>query len=79
MMLCMCWDDQDVMNNTVSRPASGYYWCSGNGQAAGVKKLVLVHMGLVFQPRTRFKRQPGHAAHLSRDIVFSEELLKIDL
>ena len=81
MMLCMCWDDQDVMIE--AGEAAGQCGTTGAAemaQAAGVKKLVLVHMGPGLSAQ-----EPFYNANLAMqriyqgDIVFSEELLKIDL
>ena len=81
MMLCMCWDDQDVMSE--SGEATGQCGTTGAAQMAqeaGVKKLVLVHMG-----RGLSAQEPFYNANLAMqriyqgEIVFSEELLKIDL
>ena len=46
MMLCMCWDDQEVMDsNGEAGGQCGTTGAARMAQAAGVRKLVLVHMG----------------------------------
>ena len=81
MMLCMCWDDQDVMNNTgESTGQCGTTGAAEMAQAAGVKKLVLVHMGPSLSAQEPFYNvNLGMQRIYQGDIVFSEELLKIDL
>jgi ribonuclease BN (tRNA processing enzyme) len=81
MMLCMCWDDQEVMNQSGEAPGQcGTTGAAEMAQEAGVKKLVLVHMGPALSAQ-----EPFYNAYLAMqriyqgDIVFSEELLRIDL
>ena len=81
MMLCMCWDDQAVMD------ANGEYTgqCGTTGaarmaQAAGVKKLVLVHVGPHLSGHGPMEQGIGDISRIyGGEIVFSEELMRISL
>ena len=81
MMLCMCWDDQQVMVDTGE--ATGQCGTTGAAEMAeeaGVKKLVLVHMGPDLSAQDPFyDANLGMQRIYQGDIVFSEELLKIEL
>ena len=80
-MLCMCWDDQAVMD------ANGEYnrQCGTTGaarmaQAAGVRKLVLVHVGPHLSAHGSMERGIGEVSRTyDGEIVFSEELMRISL
>ena len=81
MMLCMCWDEQSVMETT--NEANGQCGTTGAArlaQDAGVKKLVLVHMGPSLSKDTPFDR---HIADMTAiydgQIIFSEELMRLDV
>ena len=81
MMLCMCWDDQDVMdeNGEASRQC-GTKDAARMAQQAGVKKLVLVHVGpnLSQQPVME-KGIDDVKAIYDGEVVFSEELMAVDV
>tara|TARA_B100001750_G_scaffold236775_1_gene241068 strand:+ start:1057 stop:1845 length:789 start_codon:yes stop_codon:yes gene_type:complete len=81
MMLCMCWDDQAVMAETGEAIGQcGTTGAAEMAQEAGVKKLVLVHMGPGLSAQDPFyKATMGMQRIYQGDIVFSEELLKIEL
>jgi len=81
MMLCMCWDDQEVMNQSGEAPGQcGTTGAAEMAQAAGVKKLVLVHMGPNLSAQDPFYNTTlGMQRIYQGDIVFSEELLKLEL
>ena len=81
MMLCMCWDDQDVMNATGEAPGQcGTTGAAEMAQEAGVKKLVLVHMGPNLSSQAPFDQTYlGMQRVYHGDIVFSEELFTIGL
>ena len=81
MMLCMCWDDQAAMGAV----GEDFGQCGTTGAAqlaqdAGVKKLVLVHMGPNLSSDTPFDR---HLEEMTRlydgEIVFSEELMRLEV
>ena len=81
MMLCMCWDDQAVMD------ANGEYagQCGTTGAArmaqdAGVEKLVLVHIGPHLSAHGPMEQGIGDISRIyNGEIVFSEELMRISL
>ena len=81
MMLCMCWDDQAVMD------ANGEYagQCGTTGAArmaqdAGVEKLVLVHIGPHLSAHGPMEHGIGDISRIyNGEIVFSEELMRISL
>ena len=81
VMLCMCWDDQAVMD------ANGEYngQCGTTGaarmaQAAGVKKLVLVHVGPHLSAHGPMEQGIADVSRIyDGEIVFSEELMRISL
>ena len=79
IMVCMCWDDQESMNK--DKESSGQ--CSAEGAAkmaekAGVKKLILSHMGKHISTHGVLEKALGNAAKkYSGGIVFAEELMKI--
>lgn len=80
VMLCMCWDDQEIMDS--DGEARGQCGTVGAGQmaeAAGVKTLVLVHMGPnISQPSMITKGiRDIHQVYGGR-VVYSEELMKLD-
>ena len=63
IMVCMCWDDQESMNK--DKESSGQ--CSAEGAAemaekAGVKKLILSHMGKHISTHGVLEKALGNAA-----------------
>ena len=81
IMLCMCWDDQAVMVESGENTGQcGTTGAAEMAQEAGVKKLVLVHMGPGLSAREPFEDVHSSMQRIYQgEIVFSEELLKIDL
>ena len=81
MMLCMCWDEQSVMDS--ANEANGQCGTTGAAQLAqeaGVKKLVLVHMGPSLSSDTPFDRHFEAMTPLYQgEIIFSEELMRIEV
>lgn len=81
MMLCMCWDDQQ--NMTENGEASGQCGTTGAAQMAqeaGVKKLVLVHMGPNLAAQEPYESAISDMERIYQgEIIFSEELLRIEL
>ena len=79
IMVCMCWDDQETMDK--DKESSGQ--CSAEGAAemaekAGVKKLILSHMGKHISTHGVLEKALGNAAKkYSGEIIFAEELMKI--
>ena len=78
-LLCMCWDDQDVMDENGEHVGQ----CGTTGAArmardAGVKRLVLVHMGPGLSPEeARLKAEKDVGSVFKEEVVFSEELMSI--
>tara|TARA_B100000408_G_C10190627_1_gene178654 strand:+ start:67 stop:528 length:462 start_codon:yes stop_codon:yes gene_type:complete len=81
IMLCMCWDDQAVMVESGENTGQcGTTGAAEMAQEAGVKKLVLVHMGPGLSAREPFEDVHSSMQRIYQgEIVFSEELLKLDL
>ena len=81
VMLCMCWDDQEVMDAN----GEGPYQCGTTGaakmaQEAGVKKLVLVHIGSNLSNHPVMEKGIGDIKKLyDGELIFSEELMTIDV
>ena len=81
MMLCMCWDDQEVMNqNGEFTGQCGTLGAAEMAQAAGVQKLVLVHVGPHLSGHGPMEKGIGDISRVyDGEIVFSEELMRITL
>ena len=84
MMLCMCWDEQSVMETAnEANEANGQCGTTGAArlaQDAGVKKLVLVHMGPSLSKDTPFDRHVEEMTSMyDGQIIFSEELMRIEV
>ena len=81
MMLCMCWDDQETMRcNGEDGGQCGTTGAAGMAQEAGVKKLVLVHMGPGLAQHTPYQHTRSEMERIYQgEIIFSEELMQIDL
>ena len=81
VMLCMCWDDQSVMD--ADGESSGQCGTVGAGrmaQAAGVKTLMLVHMGPnISQPSAVTKGIRDIREVYSGRVIYSEELMTLEL
>ena len=81
LMLCMCWDEQSVMNETGEQ--SGQCGTSGAARMAAqanVKKLALVHIGPNLSKSTVMDRASRHLKDIyDGEIVFANELDKINL
>lgn len=82
VMMCMCWNDQDVMD-TDGENQGGQ--CGTKGAArmaleAGVKKLVLVHMGPHISQHGPLEKGLGDIREIyPGQVVFAEELMKLGL
>jgi len=81
VMLCMCWDDQEVMDENGEAP----FQCGTTGaakmaQEAGVKKLVLVHIGQHLSGHGAMEKGIGDVRKLyDGELLFSEELMSFDV
>ena len=78
-MLCMCWDDQEVMErNGEFNGQCGTLGAAQLAQDAGVKKLVLVHVGPHLAGHGPMEKGIGDISHIyDGQVVFSEELMRI--
>lgn len=81
VMLCMCWDDQETMNeNGEASFQCGTTAAAKMAQDAGVKKLVLVHIGPHLSGHGVMEKGIGDVKQLyDGDLLFSEELMSFDL
>jgi ribonuclease Z len=81
MMLCMCWDDQAIMDqNGECDGQCGTLGAAKMAQEAGVKKLVLVHVGAHLSGHGPMEKGIGDISRaFDGEIVFSEELMHITL
>ena len=81
MMLCMCWDDQEVMDESGEAPGQcGTTGAARMAQEAGVGKLVLVHVGPHLSSHGPMEKGIGDIRRIyGGEIIFSEELMRITL
>lgn len=81
MMLCMCWDDQEVMDqNGEFTGQCGTLGAAKMAQEAGVKKLVLVHIGPHLSGQGPMEKGIGDIRRAYEgQLVFSEELMRISV
>lgn len=81
MMLCMCWDDQEIMNqNGEFAGQCGTLGAAQMAQEAGVKRLALVHIGPHLSGHGPMEKGIGDIRRAyDGEIVFSEELMRITL
>ena len=81
MMLCMCWDEQATMERTGEIGGQcGTTGAAEMAQEAGVKKLVLVHMGPGLAAQAPYQSVLEDMTRIYQgEIIFSEELMRIDL
>jgi len=81
MMLCMCWDEQSVMDETgESGGQCGTDGAAAMAQEAGVKKLVLVHIGPnLSQQKVKDRTIKDIQNIYDGEILFSDELMTINL
>ncbi len=81
MMLCMCWDDQEVMDeNGEAGGQCGTTGAARMAQEAGVKKLVLVHVGPHLSGHVAMEKGIGDVRRIyDGQLIFSEELMRIEV
>ena len=81
VMLCMCWNDQDVMDEDGEAPGQcGTKGAAQMAQAAGVKKLVLVHVGPHLSGHGPMEKGIGDIRSIYEgEVVFSDELMVVDV
>ena len=79
VMFCMCWDDQDVMDEDGEAPGQcGTKGAARMAQAAGIKKLVLAHIGPHLSQHGPMEKGIGDVkAIYDGELVFAEEIMKI--
>ncbi|NQU97564.1 MAG: MBL fold metallo-hydrolase [Chloroflexi bacterium] len=80
-MLCMCWDDQEEMDRNGESPGqTGTVKAAEMAQEAGVRELVLVHMGRNITAHGALEKGIGdiHRIYDGR-VIFAEELMTLDL
>jgi ribonuclease BN (tRNA processing enzyme) len=81
MMLCMCWDDQermDAMGETGGQ--CGTLGAARMAEEAGVKRLVLVHIGPHLARHGPMEKGIGDVRKIySGEIVFADELMSLKL
>ena len=81
IMLCMCWDDQEVMEqNGEAQGQCGTVGAARMAQEAGVGKLVLVHIGPHLSGHGPMEKGIGDIRRIyDGQVIFSEELMRIPL
>jgi ribonuclease Z len=81
LMLCMCWDDQEVMAaNGEAVGQCGTTGAARMAQAAGVKRLVLSHIGPHLAQHGPLEKGIGDVSKLyDGRVLFAEELMAFDL
>ena len=80
-MLCMCWDDQEEMDRNGESPGqTGTVKAAEMAQEAGVKELVLVHMGRNITTHGALEKGIGdiHRIYDGR-VIFAEELMTLSV
>lgn len=77
LMLCMCWDDQDAMNeNGEAEGQCGTTEAARMAQEANVKKLVLTHMGPHLSSHGPLEKGMGDIERVyDGKVIFAEELM----
>jgi ribonuclease Z len=81
VLVCMCWDDQEIMNaNGENVGQCGTTGAAQMAQEAGVKKLVLSHIGPHLATPGPLEKGIGDVRRtFSGEILFAEELVSFEL
>ena len=81
VMLCMCWDEEDAMRaNDEAAGVCGTMGAAQMAQEAGVKRLVLVHVGPNLAGHGPMEKGIGDIKQLyDGELVFSDELMTLEL
>ncbi len=81
VLVCMCWDEEDSMQaSNESVGVTGTHGAAKMAQEAGVKKLVLVHVGPNLAGRGPMDKGIGDVKRLyDGELVFSDELMTVDV
>ena len=79
VMFSMCWDDQDIMDADGEAPGQGgTKGAARMAQAAGIKKLVLAHIGPHLSQHGPMEKGIGDVkAIYDGELVFAEEIMKV--
>ncbi len=79
VMLCMCWDDQDVMDETGEAGGQcGTRGAAQMAQDAGVKKLALVHIGPHLSAHGPMEKGIGDVREIyDGQVLFTDELMSM--
>lgn len=81
MMLCMCWDDQarmEALGETIGQ--CGTTAAARMAQEAGVKKLVLVHVGPHLATHGPMEKGIGDVKKIyDGEVIFADELMSVQL
>ena len=76
VMLCCCWDDQERMERRQQRGMCGTIEAARLAQEAGVKKLVLVHIGPELARHGDMEKGIGDVKSVyDGEVIFAEELM----
>ncbi len=80
-LLCMCWDDQEVMNaNGEAAGQCGTLGAAQMAQEAGVTRLVLVHMGPHLSQHGPLEKGIGDVRKLyDGQLIYAEELMRLEM
>ena len=81
MMLCMCWDDQEAMAEAgESSGQCGTVGAAEMARDAGVKRLVLVHIGPHLASHGPMEKGIGDVRSVyDGEIIFAQELMPLEL
>ena len=81
VMLCMCWDEEEAMIlNGEESGVCGTMGAARMAQEAGVKKLVLVHVGPNLSGRGNMEKGISDAKKIYEgELVFSDELMSVEV
>jgi ribonuclease BN (tRNA processing enzyme) len=81
VMLCMCWDDQELMDADGEAPGQcGTTGAARMAEEAGVKKLILVHMGAHISQHGPLEKGLGDIREVyGGQVIYAEELMAIDV
>ena len=81
VMLCMCWDDQAIMDQDGEAVGQcGTTGAAHMAQRANVKKLVLVHMGPNISQHGPLEKGIGDIREIyNGQVIYAEELMKLNI
>lgn len=81
MLLCMCWGDESrIQALGETEGTCGTHGAARMAQEAGVKKLVLVHIGVELAPHGPMEKAIGDVKRLyDGEVIFADELMSVTL